>query len=65
MRRNLTRGGDLIDLSRRERRSAARPIVLLGDVSGSMERYSRILLHFVYGISHGAARVEAFLFATP
>ena len=29
-----------------------------------MERYSRVLLHFVYGLAHSAARVEAFLFAT-
>jgi uncharacterized protein with von Willebrand factor type A (vWA) domain len=63
LRRNLMRG-DLVDLPRRERREAARPIVLLGDVSGSMERYSRVLLHFVYGLAHAATRVEAFLFAT-
>jgi uncharacterized protein with von Willebrand factor type A (vWA) domain len=29
-----------------------------------MERYSRILLHFVYGLSRGARRVESFVFAT-
>jgi uncharacterized protein with von Willebrand factor type A (vWA) domain len=29
-----------------------------------MERYSRVMLHFVYGLAHSAARVEAFLFAT-
>lgn len=63
LRRNLMRG-DLVDLSRRKRREAARPIVLLGDVSGSMERYSRVLLYFIYGLTHNAARVETFLFAT-
>jgi uncharacterized protein len=63
LRQNLLRG-DLVDLPRRERREAARPIVLLGDVSGSMERYSRLLLHFVYGLTHTAARVETFLFST-
>jgi len=63
LRRNMMRG-DLVDLSRRKRREAARPIVLLGDVSGSMERYSRVLLHFVYGLTHNATRVETFLFAT-
>ena len=56
--------GDLIDLPRRARREAPRPIVLLGDVSGSMERYSRILAHFVYGLAQSATRVEVFLFAT-
>jgi uncharacterized protein with von Willebrand factor type A (vWA) domain len=64
LRRNLTRGGDLVDLPRRARGEAVRPIVLLADVSGSMERYSRALLHFVYGLTHSAARVEAFVFAT-
>jgi uncharacterized protein with von Willebrand factor type A (vWA) domain len=64
LRRNLMRGGDLVDLPRRKRREAARPMVLLGDVSGSMERYSRVLLHFVYGLAHSATRVEVFLFAT-
>jgi uncharacterized protein len=56
--------GDLVDLPRRTRRELPRPIVLLGDVSGSMERYSRVLVHFVYGLAHSATRVEVFLFAT-
>jgi uncharacterized protein with von Willebrand factor type A (vWA) domain len=64
LRLNMMRGGDLVDLPRRERREAARPIVFLGDVSGSMERYSRVLLHFVYGLSQSGARVETFVFAT-
>ena len=55
---------DLIDVPRRARRELPRPIVLLGDVSGSMERYSRILAHFVYGLAQSATRVEVFLFAT-
>jgi len=63
MRRNLMRG-DLVDLPRRVRRQAARPIVLLGDVSGSMERYTRVLLYFVYGLAHSNTRVETFLFST-
>lgn len=64
VRRNLTRGGDLVELPLRRRREAPRPIVVLGDVSGSMERYSRMLLHLVYGLSRSQTRVEAFLFAT-
>ncbi|HEY6359963.1 MAG TPA: VWA domain-containing protein [Vicinamibacterales bacterium] len=63
-RRNLMRGGDLLELPRRRRREAPRPLVLLGDVSGSMERYSRVLLHFAYGLAHGARHVESFVFAT-
>jgi uncharacterized protein with von Willebrand factor type A (vWA) domain len=56
--------GDLIDLPRRARREMPRPIVLLGDVSGSMERYSRVMTHFVYGLAQSAARIEVFLFST-
>jgi uncharacterized protein with von Willebrand factor type A (vWA) domain len=64
IRRNLMRGGDLVDLPRRERRETTRPVVLLGDVSGSMERYSRVLISFVYGLVHSGTRVEGFVFAT-
>jgi uncharacterized protein with von Willebrand factor type A (vWA) domain len=63
LRRSLMLG-DLVDLPRRTRREVPRPIVLLGDVSGSMERYSRIMVHFVYGLAQSATRVEVFLFAT-
>jgi uncharacterized protein with von Willebrand factor type A (vWA) domain len=62
LRRNVLLG-DVIDLPRRTRREVPRPMVLLGDVSGSMERYTRALAHFVYGLAHTATRVEVFLFA--
>ena len=67
MRRVLRRSvmtGDFIELPRRARREMPRPIVLLGDVSGSMERYSRVMAHFVYGLAQSETRVEVFLFAT-
>ena len=51
-------------LPRRRRRIKPRPIVLLCDVSGSMERYSRTLLHFAHTLARDTRRVEAFLFAT-
>jgi uncharacterized protein with von Willebrand factor type A (vWA) domain len=38
--------------------------VLLCDVSGSMERYSRMLLHFAHALRHRRGRLEAFLFST-
>ena len=64
LRRNLMRGGDVLDLPRRQRRVAPRPVVLIADVSGSMERYSRVVLHFVYGLARSGTRAEVFLFAT-
>ncbi len=41
-----------------------RPITLICDISGSMERYSRLLLHFTHTLSHGLGHVESFVFST-
>jgi uncharacterized protein with von Willebrand factor type A (vWA) domain len=64
LRRTLRAGGELIVLPRRARATRPRPLVVLCDVSGSMERYTRMLLHFVHAIARDRQRVEAFLFAT-
>ena len=61
--KSLRTGGDITTLPRRKRRMRPRPLVLLCDVSGSMEQYSRTLLHFAHAISR-SHRVEAFLFST-
>jgi uncharacterized protein with von Willebrand factor type A (vWA) domain len=63
LRRSVTRG-EVTALSYRRRRTAPRPIVVLADVSGSMERYSRLLLHFAWGLARQARHVEAFVFST-
>ena len=62
--RSLRTGGEVITLPSRRRRTKLRPLVLLCDVSGSMERYSRMLLHFAHGLAHRGGRLEVFLFAT-
>lgn len=62
--RSVRTGGDVVTMPRRRRRTRPRPIVLLCDVSGSMERYSRMLLHFMHAIGRRHRRVEAFLFST-
>ena len=66
VRANMRYGGELIDLPPRRRKTRRRPLILLCDVSGSMERYSRMLLHFVHALTGGGrlGRVEAFVFAT-
>ena len=63
-RENLKYGGELLELSHRQPREKTRPLVLICDVSGSMERYTRLLLHFIHTIAGDLGRVEAFLFAT-
>ncbi len=57
-------GGDVFVLPRRRRRTRPRPVVLLCDISGSMERYSRMLLHFAHAIGRRHRQVEAFVFST-
>jgi hypothetical protein len=62
--RSLRTGGEIATLPTRRRRMRPRSIVLLCDVSGSMERYTRTLLLFAHTLSRNTRRVEAFLFAT-
>jgi uncharacterized protein with von Willebrand factor type A (vWA) domain len=64
LRRTLRSGGELITIPRRTRATRPRPIVVVCDVSGSMERYTRMLLHFIHAIARNRQHVEAFLFAT-
>ncbi|WP_088280627.1 VWA domain-containing protein [Ideonella sp. A 288] len=57
-------GGELWDMRWRQRRSRPAPLVVLADISGSMSRYSRMLLHFAHALGHADARVESFVFGT-
>ncbi len=63
-RRNLRYGGELFRLPGREPRFKPRPIVVLADISGSMERYTRMVLHWLHALSQGMERVEVFTFGT-
>ena len=56
-------GGDPIALHHARRRSKPRRLVLLCDVSGSMEPYTRVFLSLLQGAASGA-RAEAFVFST-
>jgi uncharacterized protein with von Willebrand factor type A (vWA) domain len=64
MRHSLRRGGEILEILRRERRLQKTRIVLLCDVSGSMDLYSRFLIQFVYALQHAVGRVETFVFST-
>jgi len=64
IRQNLRHGGELLHLARKERKYKRRPVVLLCDISGSMERYSRVLLQFIYVVTSRLDRVESFVFST-
>ncbi len=63
LRRSHRSGGDPVRLIRRRREPRPRRLVLLADVSGSMEPYARVYLHLLRG-AVVALRAEAFVFAT-
>ena len=56
--------GDLAPLQFRSRILKPPPLVVLCDISGSMGRYSEMMLHFLHALLDARARVHAFLFAT-
>jgi uncharacterized protein with von Willebrand factor type A (vWA) domain len=64
LRVNAKHGGELIAIPYRVRRVAPRPLILICDVSGSMEPYTRMLLLFAHAIAAGERRVEVFVFST-
>jgi uncharacterized protein len=63
--RNSTRyGGVPLKLAWHNRKIKPRPLVVLADISGSMEKYSRLLLQFAYCVTQGITTVESFVFST-
>lgn len=64
LRKSLHTGGDPILLARKRRRSHPRRLVLLCDISGSMEPYARAYLQFMHAARATGPYAEAFVFAT-
>ena len=64
LRQSLRGGGAMIDLAKKRRRRRHPPLVILSDISGSMERYSRMLLHFMHAVTNDRDRVSSFVFGT-
>ncbi len=64
LKAGLKSGGAIIPLRRRRRVRRPPPIVVLCDISGSMARYSRMLLHFLHALTNDRDRVHSFLFGT-
>jgi len=64
IRESMKQGGEIVRLRWRRRKTRPRPLVVLCDVSGSMERYSRLFLHFMYALVQEGRRVETFVFGT-
>ena len=64
LRQSLKTGGELVALSFKERKPKRTKLIVICDVSGSMDIYSRLLLQFIYGLQNSFAKVESFVFAT-
>jgi uncharacterized protein with von Willebrand factor type A (vWA) domain len=65
LRRTLRQGGEWIELAWREPKTKPRPLVALADISGSMERYVRMIVLFLYALAQSRYQpVEAFVFAS-
>jgi uncharacterized protein with von Willebrand factor type A (vWA) domain len=60
--------GDMTSLRHRAPRTRPVPLVVIADISGSMSRYSRMLLHFAHALSaqgsDGERQVAVFVFGT-
>ena len=64
LRESLRGGGDVIPLVRAAPRELHPPLVVLCDISGSMNPYSRMFLHFLHAITNDRDRVSVFVFGT-
>jgi uncharacterized protein with von Willebrand factor type A (vWA) domain len=64
LRESLREGGDVIPLVRAAPAELHPPLVVLCDISGSMNPYSRMFLHFLHAITNDRDRVTVFVFGT-
>ncbi|MDP4264588.1 MAG: VWA domain-containing protein [Bacteroidota bacterium] len=64
IRRSIGYGGEPIELFRRARKPKKQRLIVLLDVSGSMDKYSYFLLRFIYALRENFRQLEAFVFST-
>lgn len=64
LRESVSPEGDLMPIVRRERRRRQRPLIVIADVSGSMEKYADLFLVFAHAAQRRIDDVEAFTFST-
>lgn len=64
-RNSLQYDGEILKLAKQRFKFKPRPLIIIADISGSMERYTHLLLHFAYSIAMKLEqRVEVFVFGT-
>ncbi|MEM8909761.1 MAG: VWA domain-containing protein [Bacteroidota bacterium] len=64
LRANMRRGGDFLELRFRKQQRQKLQLVLLCDVSKSMDLYSRFLVQFLYAFQQNYRQIETFVFST-
>ncbi len=64
LRETMREGGAIIPLVRTAPRTLHPPLVVLCDISGSMNPYARMFLHFLHAITNDRDRVSVFVFGT-
>ena len=64
IRASLRQGGEIFDIAATRKVTRPPPLVVLCDISGSMNRYAQILLHFLHAVANDRDRVSTFLFGT-
>ena len=64
MRRNMKYGGTIIELARKKKKIRKPRLVVICDVSRSMDTYSRFLLQFIHAMQNTIGKVESFVFST-
>jgi len=64
IRRSIGYGGEPIDLFRKAQKQKKQRLIVLLDVSGSMDKYSLFLLHFICALRENFRQLEAFVFST-
>lgn len=64
MRQNMRRGGEIVEMFFKQRKKRKVELVLLCDVSKSMDLYSRFLVQFIYAFQTVYKRIDTFVFST-
>lgn len=64
MRSNIARSDEFIQLTYRKKKIEKLSLLLICDVSRSMELYAKFLIQFMYGLSQANTRLETFVFST-
>ncbi len=63
LRANMRYNGEILELPTITPKFKPRPLVLICDISGSMERYTRIFLHFMHSFASSMDQVESFVYS--